>query len=159
MTKIKFFIDSGKIEEIERVKSYGLLDGVTTNPSLIKKAVENEKKKGREVDMEKYIKEMLLIAKGLPVSLEVIGTTFEEIVKEGRELFEKFNSVAGNVYVKIPASPSTQEKEDNNFDGIRSIKELSRLKIPVNCTLVFTPEQALAASKAGAKFVSPFTGR
>ncbi len=159
MIKIKFFIDSGKIEEIEKVKAYGLLDGVTTNPSLIRKAVENEKKKGRELNMEKYIKEMLFIAKGLPVSLEVIGTKFEEMVEEGKKLYEKFNPVAGNVYIKIPVNPSTKDDGNNNFDGIKSIKELSRLKIPVNCTLVFTPEQALAASKAGAKFVSPFTGR
>lgn len=159
MIKIKFFIDSGKIEEIERVKSYGLLDGVTTNPSLIKKAVESEKQKGRVVDMEKYIKEMILIAKGLPVSLEVIGTTYEEMVSEGRKLYEKFNPIADNVYVKIPASPSTEENNENNFDGIKAIKELTGMNIRVNCTLVFTPEQALSASKAGARFVSPFTGR
>jgi len=159
LIKIKFFIDSGKIEEIERVKSYGLLDGVTTNPSLIKKAVESEKQKGRVVDMEKYIKEMILIAKGLPVSLEVIGTTYEEMVSEGRKLYEKFNPIADNVYVKIPASPSTEENNENNFDGIKAIKELTGMNIRVNCTLVFTPEQALSASKAGARFVSPFTGR
>jgi len=159
LIEIKFFIDSGKIEEIERVKSYGLLDGVTTNPSLIRKAVESEKQKGNAVDMEKYIKDMLLIARGLPVSLEVIGTTYEEMVSEGKKLYEKFNEIADNVYVKIPACPSTEENSGNSFDGIKAIKELTRLNVRVNCTLIFTPEQALSASKAGAKFVSPFTGR
>ncbi len=159
MIKIKVFIDSSKIEEIRKIKSYGLLDGVTTNPSLIKKAVEDEKKKGKAIDMEKYIKEILILAKGLPVSLEVIGTNLEQMVEEGKKLFKNFNPVAGNVYIKIPVSPSFEEDSDNSFDGIKAIGELSRCKIPVNCTLIFTPEQALAAAKVGAKLVSPFVGR
>lgn len=136
-----------------------MLDGVTTNPSLIKKAVEDEKKKGKTINMKEYIKEILVTAKGLPVSLEVIGTNFKDMVEEGRKLFKIFNPVAGNVYIKIPVCPAFGEDRDNDFDGIKSIRELSSLKIPVNCTLIFTPEQALMAARAGAKFVSPFAGR
>jgi transaldolase len=137
----------------------GILDGVTTNPTLIRQAVEDLKKKGNNIEMEAYIKQILKTARGTPVSLEVIGNTYQEMIEEGKRIFKKFNSVAGNVYIKIPVNPSFGEKTENTFDGIKAIKELSRLKIPVNCTLVFTPEQALMAAKAGAKFVSPFAGR
>jgi len=136
-----------------------LLDGVTTNPSLIKKAVEAEKTSGNAVNMENYIKEMLTVARGLPVSIEVISTGFKEMVEEGKKIYKIFNPVGGNVYVKIPVSPSFEEGSENSFDGIKAIKELSESGIPVNCTLVFTPEQAMLAAKAGAKFVSPFAGR
>jgi transaldolase len=132
---------------------------VTTNPSLIRKAVENEKSKNKTIDIEKYIKEILVVAKGLPVSLEVISTDFEGMVEEGKKIYKIFNPVGGNVYIKIPVSPSFEEGTKNSFDGIKAIKILSESKIPVNCTLVFTPEQALLAAKAGAKFVSPFAGR
>jgi len=132
---------------------------VTTNPSLIKKAVENEKSKNKKIDIKKYIKDILIVAKGLPVSLEVISTDFEGMVEEGKKIHRIFNPVGGNVYIKIPVSPSFEEDSANSFDGIRAIKELTESKIPVNCTLVFTPEQALLAAKAGAGFVSPFAGR
>jgi transaldolase len=137
----------------------GILDGVTTNPTLIKQAVEDLKKKGESIKMGTYIREILKTARGTPVSLEVIGNTYEEMIEEGKRIFKKFNSVAGNVYIKIPVNPSFGERTENIFDGIKAVKELSRLKIPVNCTLIFTPEQALMAAKAGAKFVSPFAGR
>ena len=159
MIKIKIFIDSSIIQEIKEAHSAGILDGVTTNPSLIKKAVEEYKKRGESINIEEYIKEILLIAKGLPVSLEVIGPEFEKMVEEGKKLFKMFNPVAGNVYIKIPVNPSLNDKGTDNFAGIKAIKELSRQKIPINCTLVFTPEQALLAAKAGASFVSPFAGR
>ena len=81
------------------------------------------------------------------------------MVAQGKKLYKLFNPVARNVIIKIPVSPATSADETTHFDGIRAIKELSRCKIPVNCTLIFSPEQALLAAKAGAKFVSPFAGR
>jgi len=156
---MKIFIDTADLEEIKEIASYGILDGVTTNPSLIKKTVDNLKKKGKkEIDLESYIKQILKVSKGKPVSLEVVGTNFKEMVNEGKLLYKKF-SPAGNVYVKIPVNPCIEGKCSLASDGIKAIKELSKLKIPVNCTLIFTPEQAFLAAKAGAKFVSPFTGR
>ncbi len=159
MIKIKIFIDSSMIQEIRRAKDFGLLDGVTTNPSLIKKAVEDIKTGGGDVNIGEYIRDILKAAEGLPVSLEVIGTTYDEMVEEGIRLFKMFNPVARNVYIKIPVNPSTDNKDGNDFDGIKAIKSLSDEKIPINCTLIFTPEQALMAAKAGASFVSPFVGR
>jgi transaldolase len=151
---VQIFIDSAKIDEIKKAKEYGVLDGVTTNPSLIKKASSNFKG-----DLEKYIKEILKVTKGKPVSLEVIGTTYKEMVEEAEKLYKKFNNISKNVYIKIPVNPCLDNLCTNEFDGIKAIKYLSKQKIPVNCTLVFTPEQALMAAKAGAKFVSPFVGR
>jgi len=155
---MKIFIDSADINEIKEVLSYGILEGVTTNPSLIKKAVE-KRRKGKKLNIKSYIKEILIACKGKPVSLEVIGTGYEEMVREAKNLFKKFNPIAKNVYIKIPVNPCLEEECDVGFDGIKAIKELSKEKIPVNCTLVFTPEQAFLAAKAGAKIVSPFTGR
>ena len=151
---MKIFIDSADINEIEKAYSYGILDGVTTNPSLIKKAAEKNKIKNMGV----YIKKILKAAKKTPVSLEVIGTDYKSMVEEGKRLFKKFKS-SGNVYIKIPIDPCLKQSCDNSSDGIKAIKTLSKSKIPVNCTLIFTPEQALLASKAGAKFISPFAGR
>lgn len=159
MIKIKIFIDSSKIKEIEKAKDYGLLDGVTTNPSLIRAAVEEVKADGMDIDIREYIKDILKVAEGLPVSLEVISNTYDDLVREGLKLFEMFNPVVKNVYVKIPINPSTEEKSGKDFDGLKAIKFLSDKKIPINCTLIFTPEQALLAAKAGASFVSPFVGR
>ena len=156
---MKIFLDSADIREIKEVRNYGILEGITTNPSLIKKAVEKIKKSGKTINMENYIKEILKICRGKPVSLEVIGTNCIEMVTEGRRLFKKFNQVAKNVYIKIPVNPCLEENCSRSSDGIKAIKILSREKIPINCTLIFTPEQALLAAKVGAKIVSPFTGR
>jgi len=156
---IKIFIDSSKLGEISQAYDYGLLDGVTTNPSLIRAAVDEEKIKGGSIDIEDYIKEILLLTRGLPVSLEVIGTDSEKMIDEGRRIYKLFNPIAGNVYVKIPVNPSTERKSSNNFDGLKAIRTLSGEGIPINCTLIFTPEQALMAAKAGASLVSPFAGR
>jgi transaldolase len=156
---IRIFIDSSKLSEIKQVCDYGLLDGVTTNPSLIRAAVEEEKVKGGNIDIEDYIKKILMVAKGSPVSLEVIGTDSEKMIKQGRRLYKLFNPIAENVYVKIPINPSITGNSGNKFDGVKAIKILSREGIPINCTLIFTPEQALIAAKAGASFVSPFAGR
>jgi len=159
---MRFFIDSAKLSEIEEAYSWGIIEGVTTNPSLIKKAVEYENKRGNNVFLENYIKKILKVAKGTPVSLEVTSTDYESMVSEAKNLFKKFNSVAKNVYIKIPVNPSLCDDDSckrKDFDGIKAIRELSKLKIPVNCTLIFSPEQALMAAKAGAKLVSPFVGR
>jgi len=149
---MKIFLDTADIEEIKKVKEWSLLDGVTTNPSLIKKAVE---KYGNR-DMEDYIKEICSITNG-PVSLEVTATSSEEIVREAKILYEKFNPVNGNVVVKVPID--TTVDDSNHFEGLRAIKTLSKLGIPANATLVMTPEQAILAAKAGASYVSPFLGR
>lgn len=153
---MKIFIDSAKIEEIKEAQSYGILDGVTTNPSLIKKAIESEKKK---ISIEEHIiKIFKIVGKKSPVSLEVVGTDFDEMVKEGRILYKKFKKY-GNIYVKIPVDPCLEKICTRDTDGIRAIKILSKEGIKVNCTLIFTPEQAMLAAKAGAKIVSPFVGR
>ena len=86
-------------------------------------------------------------------------TSAKGMVTEGKKLFKLFNPVAKNVYIKIPVNPAFRDEDITHFDGIKAIKELSKSKIPTNCTLIFTPEQALLAAKAGAGFVSPFAGR
>ena len=156
---MKIFIDSANLEEIKYGYDSGILDGVTTNPSLIKSALNSLKQKGQSVDMKDYIKKMLITAKGTPVSLEVTEFKYEGMVEQAKKLFKMFNPVARNVYIKIPVNPSFEGEQGREYEGIRSIKTLSRLGIPINCTLIFTPEQALLAAKAGAKIVSPFAGR
>ena len=155
---MKIFIDSADIDEIKEAYSWGVVDGITTNPSLIKKAVDKLKAKGEKIDMDIYIKRILTTAKGNPVSLEVTETGYEGMVEQGKKLFKKFNPIANNVYIKIPVNPSL-EGESRHHEGIKAIPALSKEGIPVNCTLIFTPEQALLAAKAGARFVSPFAGR
>jgi len=156
---VKIFLDTADIKEIKEAIKTGILDGVTTNPSLIKKAIEKYKNENPGLELEQYIKDILIICKGKPVSLEVIGHSFDDMIKEGVVLFKKFNKVAENVYVKIPINPCLETQCSNSSDGIKAIKYLSSHKIPVNCTLIFTPEQALLAAKAGAIFISPFIGR
>ena len=150
---MKVFLDTAEIEEIKFAASLGVIDGVTTNPSLIKQAVD---KHGGSINMEEYIKEILRASPG-PVSLEVISVSYEKMVKEAELLYEKFAGY-GEVVIKIPICPSLNG-ESNIYDGLRAIKTLSELGIPVNATLVMTPEQALLAAKAGAAYVSPFAGR
>ncbi len=156
---MKIFIDSGNLEEIKEVLSYGILDGVTTNPSLIKKEVERLRKENSEVNIDLYIKQILQTTKGKRVSLEVVGLNYKEMIEEALILYKKFNSISKNVYIKIPVNPCLEETCSTEADGIKAIKFLSSKKIPINCTLIFTPEQALLAAKAGAKIVSPFAGR
>jgi len=151
---MKIFIDTAELDEIKEAISWGIVDGVTTNPSLIKKAVD---KRGGEISMEEYIKEIVKITPG-PVSLEVIGRTSEEMIREGRLLHEKF-SPFGEIAVKIPINPSMEENEGLDFEGLKAIKQLSKDGIAVNVTLIMTPEQALLAAKAGAAYASPFAGR
>ena len=132
---MKFFIDTANVEEIKTAYEYGLIDGVTTNPTLV--ARENR-------DFYELIKEICSIVDG-PVSAEVISLDYDGMVKEARELAK----IADNIAVKIPMTQ----------DGLKAVKTLSQEGIMTNVTLVFSPLQALLAAKAGATFVSPFVGR
>ena len=152
---MRIFIDSANLEEIEQAYKWGIADGVTTNPSLMKKVVDEKE----NINFQGYIKQILNIAKGTPVSLEVTETTAKGMIEQGKKLFELFNPVANNVCIKIPINPAFKDKDETHFAGIEAIKELSKLNIPTNCTLIFTSEQAFLAAKAGATFVSPFAGR
>lgn len=132
---MEFFLDTGIIEEIEEAVKWGIIDGVTTNPSLIAKT-------GRsQVDV---IKDIAKIVDG-PISAEVIAVDFEGMIKEGQEL-AKINK---NIVIKLPMTE----------DGIRACKWFTDNKIKTNVTLVFSTNQALLAAKAGATYVSPFIGR
>jgi len=150
---VKIFIDTADIDEIKQACSWGIIDGATTNPSLIKTAVD---KRGGKITMEEYIKEILEVVPG-PVSLEVIALKAEGMVEQARLLYGKF-SPYGEVVVKIPINPSIG-KNSFNFDGLKAIKRLSEEGMPTNATLIMSPEQALLAAKAGATYASPFAGR
>jgi transaldolase len=132
---MKFFIDTAEVKDIKDLASTGLVDGVTTNPSLIAKS-------GR--DFKEVVKEICGIVDG-PVSAEVASTELEQMLVEGRKLAK----LAPNVCVKVPMT----------WDGLKACKALSEEGTPVNVTLCFTANQALLAAKAGATFVSPFLGR
>ncbi|MGC8816587.1 MAG: transaldolase family protein [Candidatus Hadarchaeum sp.] len=156
---MKIFIDTAKVGEIREAISWGIVDGVTTNPSLIREAVEEERKSGKYIDLCSYIEEICRAAgRERPVSLEVISQEADSMVKEARFLYQKFNPVANNVVIKIPINTHTGEK-GTDHEGLAAIKKLEREGIPTNVTLVMTPEQALLAAKAGATYVSPFAGR
>lgn len=133
---MKIFIDTANLEEIKTAVSWGIIDGVTTNPTLM------AKEKGQS--MEKIAKNICQIVKG-PVSLEGAAQTYEEIIAEGKKLA----SLAKNVVVKIPMT----------IDGLKAVQTLSKEGIKTNVTLVFSANQALLAAKVGATFVSPFLGR
>ena len=154
---MKIFIDTADIDEITEAQQWGIVDGVTTNPSLIKKAVEKLKSAGDTIGMEAYIRKICKAVDG-PVSLEVKGTTATELVKEAELLYNKFNHVNNNVVIKIPVN-TAMKTGDEPFEGIKAIKALATRGIPVNTTLVMTATQALLAAKAGAAYVSPFLGR
>jgi transaldolase len=132
---MKFFIDTANIAEIKDAHSMGMVDGVTTNPSLIAK-------EGR--GFEDIIKEICEIVDG-PISAEVISTDYTGMIQEAKNLAE----IHDNIVVKIPMT----------IDGIKATKTLTEEGIKTNVTLVFSPLQALMAAKAGATFVSPFVGR
>ena len=149
---MKFFIDTANLNQIREAQDLGVLDGVTTNPSLIKAAM------SKDVSMEDYIMNICTIAgKGKPVSLEVVSLDAKNMVDEADLLYKKFNEFADNVVIKIPVSTNTGDGK--NYDGLNAIKKLSEKGVPVNATLVMTPEQAFLAAKMGAKYVSPFAGR
>ncbi|MXX21329.1 MAG: fructose-6-phosphate aldolase [Cenarchaeum sp. SB0661_bin_35] len=132
---MKIFLDTANIDEIRRFRNMGLLDGITTNPSLL----------FREGQNPDYIMEEIASMVSGDVSLEVVATKYEEMVREGTELHDKGN----NVVVKVPMTP----------DGLRACRTLSSNNIPVNVTLIFSANQAVLAAKSGAKYVSPFIGR
>jgi len=132
---MKFFIDTADVKEIREAHALGLVDGVTTNPSLIAKS-------GRK--FEDVIKEIVTIVDG-PISAEVISLEADGMVKEALELVK----IHKNIVVKVPMTP----------EGLKATKVLSEKGIKTNVTLIFTPMQALLAAKAGATYVSPFVGR
>ena len=155
---MEIFLDSADLNEITELSNAGIIDGVTTNPSLIKSAFEKIKKRDVKVNFEIYIKQILeTLGGGKSVSLEVVSSDFEGMMKEAVTLYKKFNKVAKNVAIKIPINPSPSREV--SFEGLRVIRALSENSIPVNCTLVMTPEQSLLAAKAGAVMISPFAGR
>lgn len=156
---MKIFIDSAKLSEIERVHACGILDGITTNPGLIKDAMEDLKEKGESLSIWEYTDRLLMQSSGLPVILGVTESSSAGIADQGRALFYLFNPVAGNVYLKVPVNPSFEGESGREFDGIKAIKTLSAAGIPVTATFIFTPEQALLAAKAGAKIVSLHAGK
>lgn len=157
---MKIFIDTANLDEIRQACSWGIVDGVTTNPSLIKRAVDQVKKEKRKIDIESYIKEIILtVGKERPVSLEVISLRAEEMIEEAKLLYHKFNPLAGNVVIKIPINTYTRMGGALHYEGLQAITHLSREEIPVNTTLIMSPEQALLAAKAGARYASPFAGR
>jgi len=132
---MKFFLDSANISEIKESVALGLIDGITTNPSLVAK----EKK-----DFRKLIEEICQIVDG-PISAEVVATDEEGMVEEGRSLAK----IHKNVVVKVPMTAN----------GLKATRRFSKEGIKVNVTLIFSPAQALLAAKAGATYVSPFIGR
>ena len=132
---MKFFIDTANIEEIKKAWGLGVIDGVTTNPSLISK-------EGK--DPVALLREICSIVNG-PVSAEAVTMTADEIVREAKALAK----IHKNIVVKIPMIE----------EGLRAVKKLSGMGIKTNVTLVFSPSQALLAAKAGATYVSPFVGR
>lgn len=132
---MKIFIDTANINEIKEAASMGLLDGVTTNPSLVAK-------EGK--DFRKLLDEILAVVDG-PVSAEVISTNYDGMIKEGRELA----SIHKNIVIKVPLIK----------EGLKAAKTFSDEGIKTNVTLCFSPSQALLAAKAGATYISPFVGR
>ena len=134
---MKIFLDTANINEIREANSWGILDGVTTNPSLVAK-------EGK--DFLEVVREICAIVQG-PVSAEVVSTTSDEMIREGKEIMRRVG--APNVVIKIPMIR----------EGLRAIRALSSEGIRVNTTLIFSAPQALLAAKAGASFVSPFVGR
>jgi len=136
---MKFFIDTANLDQIKEAQELGVLDGVTTNPSLMAK----EGITGKDNILKHYV-DICNIVDG-DVSAEVVATDFDGMVKEGEELAELHNQIV----VKVPMIK----------DGVKALKYFSDKGIRTNCTLVFSPGQALLAAKAGASYVSPFLGR
>jgi len=132
---MKFFIDTANVQEIKKAWALGVIDGVTTNPSLISK-------EGKEP--VELLREICTIVNG-PVSAEAVSLTADEMVREA----ESLSRIHENIVVKIPMTE----------DGLKAVKRLSGMGIKTNVTLIFSPSQALLAAKAGATFVSPFIGR
>jgi transaldolase len=157
---MRLFLDTAQLEEIKEAVSWNIVDGVTTNPSLIMQAILNLRKSESKLDIESYLKKIMAqVGRMCPVSLEVPGKAADEMIAQGMALYEKFNQVAGNVVIKVPVCTVASGGSGKPFDGIAAIQALADEKIPVDATLIFTPEQALLAAKAGAEYVSLFVGR
>ncbi|WP_185850838.1 fructose-6-phosphate aldolase [Blattabacterium cuenoti] len=140
---MKFFIDTANVEEIRKAKNLGVLDGVTTNPSLLSK----ENLSIKEIDNH-YLSICKILeetGKKGDISAEIISSNYEDIIQEG----EKLSSIHPKIVVKIPISKN----------GLKAIQYFSKKNIKTNCTLVFSSGQALLAAKAGSNYVSPFIGR
>lgn len=137
---MKLFIDSADLAQIERLARLGVVDGVTTNPSLVAKLADTP----TASDLHSHYRRICETVKG-DVSAEVIGTVFDDIVEEARVLAK----IDSRIVVKVPMLP----------DGVRAIRALKEEGIRTNCTLIFSAAQALLAAKAGAAYVSPFIGR
>lgn len=135
---MKFFLDTADVGEIRPAAEAGLVDGITTNPSLLSKVA------GRDGDPYEILKEICDVVDG-PISAEVVATDTDTMLTEGRKLAK----LADNIVVKVPLTE----------DGLRACRRLRAEDIDVNVTLCFSPAQALLAAKAGATFVSPFVGR
>lgn len=135
---MKFFLDTADVAEIKRAANAGLIDGITTNPSLLAKAA------GADHDPRDILKEICQVVSG-PISAEVVALDAEEMLREGRELAK----IADNIVVKVPLTE----------DGLGACRRFRSEGIKVNVTLCFSPTQALVAAKAGATFISPFVGR
>lgn len=135
---MKFFIDTANLDEIREAASLGVLDGVTTNPSLMAKEA------GKGKTFREILEEICEIVDG-PISAEAVSLDYQGIVREGREL----SGIHKNIVVKVPII----------LEGLKAVKILENEGIRTNVTLVFSPSQALLAAKAGASFVSPFVGR
>ena len=137
---MKIFIDTADLDEIRELASWGIIDGVTTNPTLVKKS-------GRSFN--EIIEEIFKIVDG-PISLEAVSDKADDMVKEAKGLVKRVSEkYRKNVAIKIPMTP----------EGLKAVKKLSKEGIKTNVTLVFSANQALLAAKAGATFVSPFIGR
>ena len=136
---MKFFIDTANLDQIREAQELGVLDGVTTNPSLMAK----EGITGKNAILKHYV-DICNVVDG-DVSAEVIGTEFDQMIREGEELAELHDQIV----VKVPMIR----------DGVKALRYFSEQGIRTNCTLIFSPGQALLAAKAGASYVSPFIGR
>ncbi len=137
---MKIFIDTADLDEIKEIASWGILDGVTTNPTLLAKS-------GRS--FQEVIDEIFTLVDG-PISLEVLSEKANDMVKEAKQIVTKIpQKYRKNIAIKIPMTP----------EGLKAVKTLSREGIKTNVTLIFSANQALLAAKAGATFVSPFIGR
>jgi transaldolase len=136
---MKFFIDTANLDEIKEASALGLLDGVTTNPTLLSREVERTGMKPNDV-----LKEICSMVDG-PISGEVVSLEADGMVKEA----EKLSKIAKNICIKVPMTK----------DGVKATRRIVEKGIMVNMTLIFSPNQALLAAKAGATFVSPFIGR
>jgi transaldolase len=146
---MKFFIDTANLEEIREAMRMGIIDGITTNPSLVAK-----EKKDNKFDPKKHMREIFDIMGVLPVSVEVLSLTKQAMIDEAIELaaIETKNyatSYAISTVIKIPATE----------EGLKAVKSLTDRKLKTNVTLIFSATQALLAAKAGATYVSPFVGR